>query len=386
MTAPRRKLWLDWQRGLAVLFMVEVHVLDAWLAPDARGGAAYHALRMLGGFAAPGFLFMAGLSQALADGAAERKGILPAARRTAALRRALWLLGVAYGFRAVELVVGGAWRRADGWADLLRVDVLNVIAVGLVLSALVSVGRPARTGALLAGAAALAIALATPVVADALRHYDATLGAAAGPVRQAPNRLADVLLAYLYGSWPRANFHLFNWAAFLLAGAAAAPLARGPRRPALWLGLGAALFALGLWADRWPPAYAYQHFWRTSPSWFAMRLAVCLALAGALQLLPDAAERGLGWLTLLGRQSLVGYIASVELTYGALASPLKRKLSFPVTVLGIAAMVALTWAISLAWERYRARRRSAQLGRREPVNEPAPDAPGSGSSPGSGLS
>ena len=79
MAPPRRKLWLDWQRGLAVLFMVEVHVLDAWLAPDARGGAAYHALRMLGGFAAPGFLFMAGLSQALADGAAERKGV-PAAR------------------------------------------------------------------------------------------------------------------------------------------------------------------------------------------------------------------------------------------------------------------------------------------------------------------
>ena len=60
-----------------------------------------------------------------------------------------------------------------------------------------------------------------------------------------------------------------------------------------------------------------------------MRLAVCLALTGALQLLPDAAERGLGWLTLLGRQSLVGYIASVELTYGALASPLKGALSFP---------------------------------------------------------
>jgi uncharacterized membrane protein len=364
MAPPRRKLWLDWQRGLAVLFMVEVHALDAWLAPDARGGAAYHALRMLGGFAAPGFLFMAGLSQALADGAAERKGVAPGARRTAALRRALWLLGVAYGFRAVEVVVGGAWRRGDGWADLLRVDVLNVIAVGLVLSALVSVGRPARTGALLAGAAALAIALATPVVADVLRHYDATLGGAAAGLQQAPNRLTDVLLAYLYASWPRANFHLFNWVGFLLAGAAAAPLARGPRRPGLWLGLAAALFALGWWADRWQPIYAYQQFWRTSPSWFSMRLAVCLALAGALQLLPDAAERGLGWVTLLGRQSLVGYIASVELTYGALASPLKRKLSFPVTVLGIAAMVALTWAISLAWERYRARRRKG--GQREP--------------------
>jgi uncharacterized membrane protein len=357
MMVSRRKLWLDWQRGLAVLFMIEVHVLDAWLAVDARSGAAYHALRMLGGFAAPGFLYMAGLSQALADAAAERKGVPPGARRTVALRRALWLLGVAYGFRAVELVAGGAWRRAEGWTDLVRVDVLNVIAVGLVLSALLSVGRTARTGALLAGAAALAIALATPVVADALRHYDvAPGGVASEATRQAPNRLVDVLLAYLYASWPRANFHLFNWAGFLLAGAAVAPLARGERRPWLWLAAGAALFALGSWADRWPPMYAYQHFWRTSPSWFAMRLAVCLALTGALQLVPDVAERGLGWLSLLGRQSLVAYIASVELTYGALASPLRRALSFSATSLGILAMTALTWTISLAWERYRVRR------------------------------
>ncbi|ABS26731.1 acyltransferase family protein [Anaeromyxobacter sp. Fw109-5] len=360
MTPPRRKLWLDWQRGLAVLFMIEVHVLDAWLAPDARTGAVYHALRMLGGFAAPGFLFMAGLSQALADAAAERKGLPPGARRAAALRRALWLLGVAYAFRAVAFLAGGAWRRPGGLGDVLRVDILNVIAVGLVLSALLSVGRSARLGALLAGAAALAIVLTTPLVADALRHYDLpAAGAAAGAAaRQAPNRAVDVLLAYLYAGWPRANFHLFNWAAFLLAGSAVAPLARGERRPALWLGLAAALFALGWWADRWPAVYAYQQFWRTSPSWFAMRLAVCLAMTGALQLVPDAAERGLGWLTLLGRQSLVGYVASVELTYGALASPVKRVLSFPATVLGIVAMVALTWAISLGWEKYRGRRRA----------------------------
>jgi hypothetical protein len=369
MTPPRRKLWLDWQRGLAVLFMIEVHALDAWLAPDARSGAAYHALRMLGGFAAPGFLYMAGLSQALADAAAERKRVPPGARRAAALRRALWLLGVAYGFRAVELVVGGAWRRADGWTDLVRVDVLNVIAVGLVLSALVSVGRTARTGALLAGAAALAIALATPVVADVLRHYDVPPGGVASEAtRLAPNRLVDVLLAYLYASWPRANFHLFNWVAFLLAGSALAPLALGRNRPLAWLSIAAALFLLGWWADRWAPVYAYQSFWRTSPSWFAMRLAICIAFSGLLQLVPDAAERPLAWLTRMGRQSLVGYIASVELTYGAAiewlswraaGGPLRGSLSFGGTVLGIVAMIAVTWAISVGWERVQAWRRAA---------------------------
>jgi hypothetical protein len=371
VTLPRRKLWLDWQRGLAVLFMIEVHVLDAWLAPAARATpwpaglsswlpvSPHGVLLMIGGFAAPGFLYMAGLSQALADAALERKGVAPGARRRVALRRGLWLLGVAYGFRLAEFLLGGAWRRAGGWHDLLKVDVLNVIAVGLLATALLSVGRPRRTGALLAGLAALAVVIATPPVADVLRHLDlpAAGRAADAAARAAPNRLVDVLAAYVYASWPRANFHLFNWVAFLLAGAAVAPLALRENRPAAWLGLGVALFALGWGIDHGPDVYAYQSFWRTSPAWFVMRLGVCLGLTGLLQLVPDAAEGGLGWLSTLGRQSLVGYIASVELTYGALAAPLRQRLGFGATLLAMLVMVGVTWGISIGWGRVQAWRR-----------------------------
>lgn len=377
--SPRRKLWLDWQRGAAVLFMIEVHVLDAWLAPGARGASwpfgllagtapSPHAvLSMIGGFAAPGFLFMAGLSQALADAAQERKGIAPSERRARALRRALWVLAVAYGFRVAEYLLGGAWQRPGGWTDILKVDVLNVIAVGLALSAVLSVGRPRSVGASLAALATIAIVLATPPIAGALRHFDLPPAGATDVLsRQAPGRLADVALAYLYASWPRANFHLFNWAGFLLAGAALAPLALGRARPLAWLALAAALFALGWWADALPDVYAHQDFWRTSPSWFAMRLAVCVGLSGALQLVPDSVERPLAWLASMGRQSLVGYIASVELTYGALVewlswrtagAPLRRSLSFGATVLAIAAMMVVTWAICLAWDRLERGRR-----------------------------
>ncbi len=376
-----RKLWLDWQRGLAVLFMVEVHVLDAWLAPTARGAAwpfglfagswltPHAVLNMIGGFAAPGFLYMAGLSQALADAAQERKGIAPQARRRQALRRAVWLLGVAYAFRVAEVLLGGAWSRPGGWADALKVDILNVIAVGLAMAALVSVGRRRVVGAAAAGLVALAIVLATPIVADALRHYDVPQAGAAIDLaaRSAPNRVVDVLSSYVYASWPRANFHLFNWVAFLLAGSAMAPLALRRNRPFTWLGIAAALFGLAWWADRLPAAYAHQDFWRTSPSWFGMRLAICLAFSGLLQLVPDAAELPLAWLTRMGRQSLVGYIASVELTYGAMlewlswrigGGPLRKSLSFAATVTAIIAMVAVTWAISLGWERLQGLRKA----------------------------
>jgi hypothetical protein len=367
---PRRQHWLDWQRGLAVLFMVEVHVLDAWLAPGAGSGALFHALRMLGGLAAPGFLFMAGLSQGLADAALARKGVPPAARRARALRRALWLLGVSYGLRVVLYLLGG-FRQADGLREILKVDVLDVIAVGLALGAALAVGRRRAWTFGLAAGAALAVVLATPVVADVLRHYDAPPGGGA-PALTAPGTLVDVAYAYLYGRPPRAIFSLFNWVAFLLAGAALAPLAAGPRRPWAWLLLGAALYGLGVLADRQPALYAYQDFWRTSPAWFAMRLGVCVGLAGALQLLPDLLDRPLAWLTLLGRQSLVGYVASVQLTYGAVARPLSRRLSFEATLAGIAAMVVATWGIALGWERLQAWRsaRASRAAAPVPANLP----------------
>ena len=37
--APRRKMWLDWQRGLAVLYMLEWHTWDSWRAGPLRGTA-----------------------------------------------------------------------------------------------------------------------------------------------------------------------------------------------------------------------------------------------------------------------------------------------------------------------------------------------------------
>src|SRR5689334_423676 len=104
---PHRRPWIDWQRGLAVLLMIEVHALDAWLAPAARRGALHGGLAMLGGFAAPSFLFLAGVSLVLGDVARERRGESASTRRATALRRAGWLLGVAYAFRLAEYVLGG---------------------------------------------------------------------------------------------------------------------------------------------------------------------------------------------------------------------------------------------------------------------------------------
>jgi uncharacterized membrane protein len=340
-TAGSRRNWLDWQRGLAVLFMVEVHVLDAWLAPGAERGALHDVLLMVGGFAAPSFLFMAGLSQVLGDASLQRRGAPPRDRRRLLLRRAAWLLMIAYGFRLAEYLLGGQWRVPGGWQDVLRVDILNVIALGLALAALLVAGVPPRLHLALAAGLAAAVALATPTIAG---------------WPHAPSRLLD----YLWAIWPRANFSLFNWMGFLLAGSAAGRLVADRDRPALLLALGAGLFAAGWAGDRLPALYAYQDFWHTSPAWFAMRLGGVVATTGVLQLLPARADVGLAWLRAMGRHSLLGYLASIELTYGRLSAPAHRALSLPAVVVAIAVMVAVTWGLSRAADRFAAWRRAAQ--------------------------
>ncbi len=340
---PKRKLWLDWQRGLAVLYMVEWHSWDSWRSPAAAQGQVHDVVNAIGGFAAPSFLYMAGMSQFLGDAALERKGIAVPDRRSRGLRRALWLLGVAYLFRVVEFLLGGAYLVPGGWEGILKVDVLNVIAVSLLGASLFTVGSKPRTHVLLALGGAAAVVFLAPAVAG---------------WQHAPSRILD----YLYCEWPRGIFFLLPWAAFCFAGSALGRLALGAPRPLTWLGIGAALFAAGWLGDRLPPFYAHQDFWRTSPSWVAMRLGSVVATSGALQLLPAGAERWLSWLRTMGRHSLLGYFVSIELPYGVLSERLHGRLGTRGAVLGVLAMISLTWTASVAADRYAAWR--TERGRR----------------------
>jgi len=342
MGGPQRKLWLDWQRGLAVLFMVEWHTYDAWRLDAVANGRLHDWLNLVGGFAAPSFLYMAGLSQVLADRAQERKGVAPGARRLAGLDRALWLLGVAYLFRLALWVVDGGWRTGGGIRgvgtsfvlDVLKVDILNVIAVALFLSALLVIGRGAL-GTVLALAATALFAFLAPLVASAA-------------LPDSP------LLEYLWNG--RASFALFPWAGFLLAGAAVGRLASDPGRPALLLLGGGVLWFAGRVSDQVAPVYAYQDFWRSSPSWFFMRLGIVASTTAALQFLPAGADRLLSWLRTMGRHSLLGYVLSVIVPYGSLSNPLHHRLSTRAALLAVAAMVLVIWTASVLADRRDARK------------------------------
>jgi hypothetical protein len=267
--------------------------------------------------------------------------------------RPLWkpvLLGL--GLVLLSFLWRGAWRWGS-WHEVFKVDVLNVLAVGMILSAFLAIGRPRWVGAALTGGLALLLAFATPWVAVKLGWRDGAEHLARLSADPAA-KLADVPWAYLYGLWPRSQFKLLNWVAFLLAGAAVAPLATGKSRPVLFLAIGGGVFAFAKVIDPLLPLPSSDptFWWLNAPSWFLMRLAIHVGLTGALMALPERVVPGLRWLSTMGRQSLFVYIVTVELTYGLFASSLRKRLSFHGTVTGIVLMVVAAWAMAVGWERF----------------------------------
>ncbi len=311
--------------------MLEVHVLDAWLSAGARQGEAYHALRWLGGLAAPGFLYMAGVSLALADVGFAARGASPRERRLAGVRRGLWLVGVAFVFRLAEYLLGWGFFVPGGWSQILKVDILNVIGAALVLASLL-VARPRW---LTLGAAALLVGLA-PLAAT----------------------WPEWALAGGYLSAPGGQgFGLLGWAGFLFAGLWLAPLL-AKDRPAWTLLAGAVVWATGLAWERLIPRYGAGDYWLTSPAWFLVRLAATVTLTGLLQLLVRAGPR-LQPLAVLGRHSLFAYMLSVELTFGLLLRRFHGALSLSQAVLGIAGMTVAVGLIVWGWRLVLHRRRPA---------------------------
>src|SRR5262245_40564426 len=181
--------------------MIEAHTLDAWTRLTSRRGVAFRDLNILGGFAAPAFLWLAGLALVLS---AERTLARSSSRRQAAeaiVRRGLEIFVLAFLFRLQAFIVSpGSWP-----ITIFRVDILNVMGPSIAAAGIVwGFAGTAKRAVVLTGIAAVAVAMLTPVV------------------RVAP--AVDLLPLWL--QWhirpfgDHTTFTLFPWSGFVFAGAA----------------------------------------------------------------------------------------------------------------------------------------------------------------------
>lgn len=309
-----RRGYIDWLRGISILVMIEAHTLDAWTRLSARHDVLYGWAMIVGGFAAPAFLFLAGLSMALAAGSRLRRGKTAQEAGALATRRSLQIFGLAFVFRLQSWLISGG----DPVQTLLKVDILNVMGLSMLAAAVLwSLGRERRDRAAWLIAGTVVIAMLTPIVraSPLLAH------------------LPDPIEWYIRPIPGRGTFTLFPWAAFLLAGGAvglwldAARTAPEERRVnTILCAIGVTLTLAAYAASFLPPIYAQTSFWTTSPTFFFVRLGI-LIVSLPLAFAWNALWAGRSVLQEFGRASLFVYWVHVELVYGVMSGPLHKSLT-----------------------------------------------------------
>src|SRR6266545_3955393 len=121
-TGPGRRTYLDVLRGIAVLIMIEAHVIDSWTRVGDRRAAVW---------------------------AVQRRGL------------EIFLLAFVFRFQSFVLSHSPAWA-------LLKVDILNIMGPSIILSAaLWGVFRSARARIIAFAVATVAIVWATPSIRHA---------------------------------------------------------------------------------------------------------------------------------------------------------------------------------------------------------------------------
>ena len=350
MPAVGRRTYLDVMRGLAVLIMIEAHVIDSWTRASDRSNPWFGRSLILGGFGAPLFLFLAGVAVSLSAGSKARR--LGDTHKAAAAveKRGLEIFLLAFLFRLQAFLISQSSPRA-----LLKVDILNIMGPAIAGTAWLWGALRTREARVIGfGAVTAILAFATPAV-------------------RAMSWLAilpDFLEGYIRPVPGITNFAIFPWAAFLPAGAAVGVLLDEARIPSqekrLNLACGAAGVALALaayGASFLPSPFASSHFWTSSPSFLFLRLGVILTALGVAYVWGQrpTADRRWSPLQVLGRSSLFIYWIHVEMVYGIVSLPLHGALTLAqawgalflfwafMLLLAVAKERALRWWKTRGW-------------------------------------
>ena len=309
--------------------MLQGHTYHSFLRQDLRTSSAFILSDFLGGLPSAVFLFLTGVTLAFIMDSRERQGVRAPGRLLASLRRAGYILGLAFLVRLQLWVF--AWPGSP-WTDLLRVDVLNSMGFALTVLSVMAVFRTVervRFCAILG----LAIAAAAPLVSQ----LDWT-------------GVPPIIKSYIAPDL--ASFGFFPWGAFVAFGMSLGSLIRilsheQLERAMQWCAvLGCALIAGSEQLSKLPSLYAKSEFWLNSPFLILIKLGVMLLLTAFAYLWNKHTAEKWSWVRQLGTTSLLVYWVHIELLYGRWLSFWHSNLNLWQST--IAASVCLVLMIFLA--------------------------------------
>jgi len=363
-------------RGLACVLMFQWHCYNSWLAPGERNSSLYIWSQLGGTLPAPLFIFLSGISFALVTEKLREKGSDRSAIARTTILRGAEIYGLGLLFRVQEFVLG---LPHSPWTDLLRVDVLNILGLGMMLMGVfcwltaaraqprdvAAAGIDSRAAEIsssrrraIAGALAVAafVALVTPLLWTTLR----------------PRWLPWPLESYINGvhtfhqpqPW---LFPMFPWMAFAFAGLAVgfflfSDIAKR-RQDLAFAGLGVAgvlacAFSTVLDQSRnWLYAPANYDYWHTSPNFLLMRCGILLVILFLVYAWCrwGFAQRGFSAIIQLGQTSLLVYWVHIEFVYGRLSILPKGRCSIPKATAGLSTIFVAMLVLSLLRTRWKKR-------------------------------
>jgi hypothetical protein len=323
---------------VAAIIMIQGHAFDAFTRLDARNSGFFIYSQFVGGEAAAIFLLLTGVTYAL--GMNRRQELPPWKRVTAALHRARYLFLLAVIFRLQNWIFD--YPRSHV-ADLLKVDILNLMGAAAALLSLLALanGMNRVRWAFFAG---VGIACASPLVS--------MLGTSMLDTSHLPDAIRNYVV-------PNGDaFSIFPWGAFLAFGVAVGsliPLIQRTEwnRVMQWSALlGFALLFGGQYFSNLPYSlYPKSDFWLNSPGLVFCKLGVALLLGSGAYLWTEYLSTGWSFVRQLGTTSLVVYWTHVSLIYGRLFADYHQTLGIGQTIAVALSMIVLMLGVSLAFKR-----------------------------------
>jgi uncharacterized membrane protein len=347
----KRFYFIDQFRGWAVLFMVETHVVNAFLLTGLRTSLAYRALDFFNGLIAPAFVFIAGFSFAIV---AERKWddfLRPGRVFRKQFLRCLQILLVGYLLHVPRFSLSYLFHTLK-WSEkniFWGVDVLHAIAVSLLLLLLfIPLWRRKERYFVFLAAAAAAVSLLTPLLF-------------ALPVEKA---LPWAFSGYLK-RLPYSQFPLFPWMGYAFLGAAVSRLWQDAKRNQAEERFFRLLFYAGLSLIAVFLAIALQPFVPVvmgsfnpaKPLFFFLKLGIVVMLLSLLWLWEQKQGNRPAVVTAVGQESLPAYAFHIAVIYGGFSGAFGHSLAFLIgptrswawVLVAALALILVTCALSLGW-------------------------------------
>jgi uncharacterized membrane protein len=334
-----RLQFLDWARGFGAVIMLQGHTFHSLLRQDLRTSGTFVLSDFMGGMPSAIFLFLTGVTLAFLMDSRERQGATAGQRVIASLRRAGYILGLAFLVRFQLWLFG---LPGSPWTDLLRVDVLNCMGVALGVLSVMAIFRTVdriRLCAILG----VAVAAASPLVSQ----LDWS-------------GVHPLVKAYIAPDY--ASFGFFPWGAFVAFGVSLGSLIRIASHEELervmqWLAvIGCALIVVSQRLSDLPSLYGKSEFWLNSPFMILIKTGVILLIVAFAFLWNKHTADSWSWVRQLGASSLLVYWVHIELIYGRWLGSWHSNLTIGQCAVGavlmIVSMVALSWA-QKHWTRVR---------------------------------